>query len=139
MQKIVINSCYGGFSISPLGQKMFFDLKSLPVFFYKRNYTDNEYIKVPDDKLENYTSHDVYAFNIDKGDSFSDDDRTGLIWCEPDRTDPDLITVVEKLKNKANGACASLDIIEIPDDVKDWEIEDYDGMESVHEVHRSWS
>ena len=27
---------------------------------------------------------------------------------------------------------------EIPDDVE-WEIDDYDGIETIHEVHRSWS
>ena len=53
------------------------------------------------------------------------------------RDDPDLINVVEKLGESANGDFANLEIVEIPDDVE-WEIDEYDGMESVDEVHRSW-
>ena len=53
------------------------------------------------------------------------------------RNDPILVYVVETLGNEANGSFAKLRIVEIPDDVN-WEISDYDGMESVEEVHRSW-
>jgi hypothetical protein len=53
------------------------------------------------------------------------------------RTDPKLIEVVEKLGEKANGSLAHLTIIEIPDDVE-YTIENYDGMEHVAEVHRTW-
>lgn len=38
---------------------------------------------------------------------------------------------------KANGERANIEIREIPDDVK-WVIADYNGMEIVEEVHRSW-
>ena len=41
------------------------------------------------------------------------------------------------MKEKANGPCASLEIVQIPDDVE-YEIDEYDGSESIHEVHRSW-
>ncbi|CAK0757599.1 hypothetical protein CCP1ISM_7520003 [Azospirillaceae bacterium] len=30
-----------------------------------------------------------------------------------------------------------MEVIEIPDGV-DWTIDDYDGVESIHEKHRSW-
>ena len=55
------------------------------------------------------------------------------------RDDPDLIATIEELGSKAaSGTCSKLKIIEIPDDVE-WEIDEYDGMESVEEKHRSWS
>jgi hypothetical protein len=38
----------------------------------------------------------------------------------------------------ANGACADLKIVEVPDEV-DWYIEEYDGNEWVAEKHRTWS
>ena len=38
---------------------------------------------------------------------------------------------------KASGELSKLSIVEVPDDIQ-WEIDDYDGMESVHELHRSW-
>ena len=55
------------------------------------------------------------------------------------RNDPHLIQVVEELKRKSWGMSSELYIIEIPDDCTEWEIHDYDGMESVHEKHRYWS
>lgn len=53
------------------------------------------------------------------------------------RNDPRLVAVVEELGEAANGRFAKLSIVEIPDDV-DWEIDDYDGMETIREKHRSW-
>ena len=53
------------------------------------------------------------------------------------RAHPDLIEVVEKMKEKANGRHAKLKIVKIPDDVE-WEIEEYDGTEWVSEKHRRW-
>jgi len=44
---------------------------------------------------------------------------------------------VEELGEKANGQCADLKIVEIPDDVE-YEIEEYDGVEWVAENHRTW-
>ena len=54
------------------------------------------------------------------------------------RDDPSLVQVVEELGEQSWGDYAELKVVEIPDDVE-WTIEDYDGMESIHEVHRSWS
>lgn len=54
------------------------------------------------------------------------------------RDDPYLVEVVKKLGSKANGAHASLKIVEIPGDVS-WHIAEYDGNEWVAEDHRTWS
>ena len=54
-----------------------------------------------------------------------------------ERDDPNLIEVIEELGPMAYGACAELKIVEIPDDVK-WGIEEYDGIEWVSELHRTW-
>lgn len=54
------------------------------------------------------------------------------------RSDPRLIECIEKIGVKeASGLYAKLKIVEVPDDVQ-WIIDDYDGMEVVEEVHRSW-
>ncbi len=53
------------------------------------------------------------------------------------RADKDLIEVIEKLGEKANGMLSKISITEIPDGVE-WEIDDYDGMEHVAEKHRTW-
>ena len=54
-----------------------------------------------------------------------------------DRDDPILVKVVETLGEEANGDYSSLKVVEIPDDV-DYYIDDYDGMETIEECHRSW-
>lgn len=70
-------------------------------------------------------------------------DYLGLEWdgygyaYENDRTNPNLVDCVETLGSHANGSCAALKVVEIPDDVK-WRISGYDGCEFVEEVHRVW-
>ena len=54
------------------------------------------------------------------------------------RDDPYLVKIVRELGMGANGVHANLKIIEIPGDVK-WDIAEYDGVEWVAEVHRTWS
>lgn len=54
-----------------------------------------------------------------------------------DRNDPDLIAVVKELGEKANGPCASLEIIKIPRGI-DWYVDEHDGREWIAEVHRTW-
>ncbi len=67
----------------------------------------------------------------------------GLAWDDygfafrDDRTHPLLIMAVEELEEKANGRYSRLKIVDIPEDV-DWEIHDYDGVETVRERAREW-
>ena len=49
------------------------------------------------------------------------------------RTAPELIEVVERLGNRVNGQTADLGIVVVPDGV-DWEIEEYDGQETIREL-----
>lgn len=48
-----------------------------------------------------------------------------------------MISVIEELGDEASGTYGRVVVIEIPNDV-DWEIDDYDGWESIHEKHRVW-
>ncbi len=66
-------------------------------------------------------------------------DKLGLEWGgrEIDRSNPQLVAIVEELGEEANGMFAHLGIVEIPDDVE-WQIEEYDGSEWVAEKHRTW-
>ena len=59
--------------------------------------------------------------------------KLGLInpYAPIGRTDPRLIECVRTLGEEANGNCASLRIVEIPNDCTDWEINDYDGVETI--------
>lgn len=90
--KIVINTCYGGFSLSPKA---------------------------------------VQRYKARTGETLG-------TYPDVERNDPDLVAVVEELGEKAAGPCASLKVVEIPDDVE-WWIEEYDGVEHVAEAHLRWS
>lgn len=53
------------------------------------------------------------------------------------RTNAELVKCVEQLGEKANGRFARLVVVDVPDDVE-WEIDDYDGLETIEEKHRTW-
>ena len=53
------------------------------------------------------------------------------------RNDSVLVEVVETLGDKASGKYSELEVVEIPDDVTDWRIEEYDGWEHIAEG-RKW-
>ena len=111
--KVVINVCFGGFSLSDKAILRYIELSGKEI-----KETNNSYIG-----LTVFTT-DGDEYNCYK--PFSDN-----------RTDPLLVQVVEELGDEADGRCAELRVVEIPDNVE-WEIDDYDGNESIEEVHRSW-
>jgi hypothetical protein len=133
--KIVINSCYGGFGLSPLASKEYLKLKGKKAYFYNYDYQTKEYTKIPLEEAGNTVS----ILTKDCGDKTIKVPNEEYFYDgDMDRSDPDLVKVVEKLGKKANGMCAELTVVEIPDGV-DWEIDEYDGLENVEEKHRRWS
>jgi len=54
------------------------------------------------------------------------------------RDDQHLVQVVEELGAEANGHCAQLKVVAIPDDVA-WGIAKTNGSEHVNERHRTWA
>lgn len=139
--KIVINKCFGGFGLSPLAIKEYLSMIGKECFFYKRDYKSKReiYNKV---SLQDADTHDV-SVTKDFGDvvvghkAFYEEDYN-FYYGNFERTDPNLIAVVEKLgEHKASGTYAKLSVVEIPDGVE-YEIDEYDGAESIHEKHRIW-
>jgi hypothetical protein len=47
--------------------------------------------------------------------------------CEGKRADPELVAFVESHPDE----CGDLEVVEIPDTATDWEIDEYDGWESI--------
>lgn len=47
------------------------------------------------------------------------------------RTDERLINFVENFPNNCEFFCTQLEIVEIPDESTDWQIDEYDGLESI--------
>ena len=119
-KKVVINSCYGGFSLSEKAFVEYLKRKGINcvtevnefgwVEFYKNSISD-----------ENYISHYDYVSprNLNT------------------REDPDLIEIIEELGEESFGMFAYLKIVEIPDDVE-YEITEFDGLETIREKCRTW-
>ena len=139
--KLVINICFGGFSLSSLAEQAYLKRKGKKAFFYKQtkySFRDgiDEYAKIQPDTGRSLFYHTVTK---DYGDTIKGDfpdDGSYFSCIDIERNDPDLVAVVKLMGKKANGQCAELSIIDIPDGV-DYEIDEYDGNESVHEKHRS--
>ena len=113
-RKVVINTCYGGFSLS---HKAFLRLRELG---------QHQALLEVDTGL--------YWPNACKPDEPSlNKCGTGI-----SRDDSVLVRVVEELGREANGHCADLKIVEIPADIQ-WDIQGNHGVERVREVHREWT
>lgn len=138
--KLVINRCYGGFGLSIDAQNLYASKAGFELFHYvQTKYKHSDGVEMykrlePEDDFHLFVS----SYKSDQGDSFespSYDDYWS--YYDLDRNDPNLIAVVEELGKKANGDFAKLEVVEIPDGI-DWELDAYDGIETVHEKHRSW-
>lgn len=138
--KVILNKCYGGFGISPEGYKLYCQKKNIPCYFYeavplKDNRIGYKKIKTPD--------HLDYCLTEDFGDSFEskageNSEFKKMLYLDSEyREDPVLIEVVEELGEKANGRYANLVVVDIPDGL-DYVIDDYDGIETLHERVKEW-
>ncbi len=151
--KLVINKCYGGYSLSMKAVARLAELQGKKAYFFKQRGINDGYDSIPlnsSDRLfwtafsipnpnEYFSEKKDWASQMQK-ERIQENEKYRAVSLDSrpeDRTDPLLIQVVEELGKEANGGCAELEIVEIPDGV-DYEIEDYDGIESIHERHRSW-
>lgn len=141
--EVVINSCYGGFGLSHEAERFFAKLQGKELYFYlqtKHEYQDgeDEYTRIDSPKGDEFL---LFTLTRDLGKTIKDFPNEEGLWFnsrEIKRNDKNLITVIRMLGEKANGKFSELKIIQIPDGV-DWEISEYDGIETVEEKHRSWS
>jgi len=151
--KVVINKCYGGFNLSPKGIKRFAELKGKECYFFQWNIKPDTFEPLTLEQAEEQELS-IFAFTVPNPKDYLPEEKRDVDGTYKEynkkfseiaisvgdipRSDPDLVKVVEELGEEANGMCSKLKIVEIPDNVN-YEIDEYDGMESIHEVHRSWS
>ena len=140
--KVVINRCYGGFSLSERAIELYLNKIGKNAFFYKQTgYEHNgneEYTKVSVDEVNGCMLTHVYTKDMGSVFNKLDNDYYWYETFSDDRSNKELVETIEELGCKeSSGSCAELDIVEIPDDVE-YTIDEYDGIESIHEVHRSW-
>jgi hypothetical protein len=129
--KVVINKCYGGFGLSDKALMKYAEIKGIKLYKGKSEHWGTPFYTVPetefkkihkeDEKIGDYTKSNAVCFS-----------RYNIT-----REDPVLVQVVEELGDKVNTQYSKLEVVEIPDGIK-YEIDDYDGIETIHEEHRSW-
>lgn len=143
--KVVINKCFGGFGLSPAALLRLYELQCPDLELHD---VDSYYGKRDDDSilgkkaaLEGWRQHlkgdgkfsvfltvftpdEKHVINTPYGDDF--------------RKSPMLLQVLEELGPLANGMCANLVAVEVPDGV-DYVISEYDGSEHIAERHQTWS
>ena len=113
--KVVINSSYGAFGLSEEAHILYAKLKGYKII------------------KEEFFGYPTLFKNEVTDENLIDD------WTF-DRSDPDLVQVVETLGEKAGqGKYIKLKVVEIPDDVE-WYIDNREqgGGEYIAEEHRTW-
>ena len=138
--KVVINKCYGGFNLSHVAVMRYLEIKGITVYpeqdqshwkFWTYWLVKSEdRVERKEDEFYSMPMNERIAYNkLCSEQSFYERDI--------ERHDPVLVQVVEELGDIANGHCASLRVVDIPDGVE-YTVEEYDGLEHIAEVHRTW-
>jgi hypothetical protein len=139
--KVVINKCFGGYGLSHKAVMRYFEIKGITVYpeqdeGYWKFWT--YWLVKPEDRVESKEDKAFYSMSIEDRRAYNAAHSAQTVSPrEIERNDPVLVQVVEELGDKANGNYAELKVVEIPDDVE-YFIEEYDGLEHIAEVHRTW-
>ena len=142
--KVVINTCFGGFGLSPKALLWMYERGAKGISMNAEEFygvsKNKSKLKQLNDDLERFK--EFQTTNSEKRDSlfitvFSPDEKFVLTCLDLKRDDPLLVECVETLGEESYGSCSKLSVVEIPDGIN-WEIDEYDGNETVDEVHRSW-
>jgi len=127
MREIVINKCYGGYSLSDEALLLLAKKKDPHIELMD----PVEYYGTKDWKKERKDRSPILLQPMYKGkvlvDNHSRDNRDCSVFIE----------MIKKLGEKANGRSAQLETVTIPYGIE-YEIEEYDGIEWVAEKHRTW-
>lgn len=115
VQRVVINTQYGGFSLSREAVLLYLELAGIAYTLEPQVDRDTQ-TRLGSKIMVN--GKEFYDRNID-------------------RDDPALVATVRRLGRESSGEYAKLKVVEIPAGV-DWYVEEYDGSEWVAEVHRTW-
>ena len=130
--KVVINTCYGGFGLSPKGLKRYLELKGQKAWFYvqtKYEHCDGEDVYQLMD-AEDVTSLFWSCSLKNQGDEIDDYPEQCFSIGSIERNDPTLIQVVEELGDECCSVYSRLSIVDIEPGTW-YKITEYDGYESI--------
>lgn len=143
--KVVFNACFGGFGLSDEAIRRYAEIKGLTLYPEESSYSrlcgPTYYTVPPEQRIPDISGEAWKELSLDRRKAYNEAYSEQTLYDRDiPRNDPVLIQVVEELGAKANGAYASLKIVELPDNmVGKWHIDEYDGYEHVAENHRTWS
>lgn len=132
MRKVVINNRFdGGFELSHKATMRYAEIKGIKLYAWLDYYTTKKFYG---DKAQIGNDAILHHYSIASGK------EEDMYWLDKnlERDDPVLVQVVEEMGKDANGRCARLKIVEIPDDVE-FVIEEWNGIEWIAEKHRTWA
>lgn len=137
MKKVILNKCFGGFGVSKEAYELYAKKKGIDVFHYTQKNLKNEIYTYATDDNRSFDFHFTKDFGDNVYISNEDFKKYFLNLDENFREDKTLIEVVEELGEKANTFYSNLKIVEIPDDL-DYVIDNYDGIETLHQKVQEW-
>jgi len=141
MKEVVINVCFGGFSLSYDAVMEYAKKKGITIYAFVDKGDKNSNLNL--EKFKPYNPHSnrkVFLIHYSKKPLSGDtcDEEGYFSDRDIERDDPVLIEIIKEMGEKASGKLAKLKIVEIPDDIE-WEVEEHDGNEWVSEKHRTWN
>ena len=140
--KVAYNACFGGFGLSNLALTEFAKKKGIDLTWYEqtgyRHKGGVSYKRL--DGIPSGGRLPTCPLTKDYGAVITE--LPSNVFYYPDfsdnnRSDPDLIEVIESLGKKANGYLGSLAIKEIPDGAG-FEITEHNGLEDVEPPRPNW-
>lgn len=141
--KVVVNGCYGGFSISLECAELMESMGSVKakeeLDEYRKRLKQFDYRKKHGKWPKSVSKKEETYLQIEFDNGGKPRWYGYILRDDPvDRSDKHLVLAVSILgSERASGEHAELKIVEIPDDVE-WYIAEYDGLEHVAEKHRTW-
>jgi len=137
--KVAINRCFGGFGLSHEAVLRYCEIKGMTVYPDRKEYYWTYWVVPPEDRLEPKEGADFYKLPMEERREYNEAYSKQVFYDgEVARNDPALIQAIEELGDAASSQFAELTVVDVPDDVE-YTIEEYDGMEHIAEVHRTWS
>jgi hypothetical protein len=132
--KIVINTVFGGFSLSDVALCLYASKKSITLYPTSDEY-HTTYFTVPEGEQFKWSD----SMSREERIAVSSQINEQILYSgNIPRDDTALVQVVQELGAAADGEYSVLKIVDIPDEI-DWYIVEYDGKEHVAETHKTWS
>jgi hypothetical protein len=134
MTKVVINQCYGGFSLSKEACLRYWEIKGKPVWIEQmREFKSDDMFTVwltsPEERIKEKSSKEFCSMSMKQRQEYNKQySEQTWYFGSVERHDPVLVQVVEELGEKAGGKFSELRIQEVSGPYR---IDEYDGMESV--------